>query len=236
MGRLEEILQQEYEIVSVFNKCQEKTLMRLRHKQQQKDLILRVLEDTNRVYERLVGVRCNNLPIVYEAVVSENRLLVLEEFIDGSTVHDILQSGRYTPKGAAKVGIAVCSALEVLHEYSVIHRDIKPQNVMVCTNGDIKLIDLDAGRLYDPGCAGDTCQMGTVTYAAPEQYGVAQSDPRTDIFSLGVMLNVMITGLHPSSQSVTGPMGRIITKCVQMDPQRRYQTATQLKKALGRRV
>ena len=93
-------------------------------------------------------------------------------------------------------------------------------------------MDLDAARIYKPMQAGDTAILGTVQYAAPEQFGVGQSDARTDIFAMGVLLNVLLTGVHPSSDMAKGKIKKIVEKCIQMEPSKRYQTAAQLKNAL----
>lgn len=74
--------------------------------------------------------------------------------------------------------------------------------------------------------------MGTVGYASPEQLGVAQSDARTDIYAVGVLLNVMITGKHPSEKLAKGKAGRIVRKCTNVNPNERYQTAEKLSNAL----
>ena len=78
----------------------------------------------------------------------------------------------------------------------------------------------------------DTVVMGTVGYASPEQLGVAQSDARTDIYAVGVLLNVMITGKHPSEKLAKGKAGRIVRKCTSVNPDERYQTAEKLANAL----
>lgn len=70
--------------------------------------------------------------------------------------------------------------------------------------------------------------MGTVGYASPEQLGLSQSDPRTDIYAVGVMLNVMLTGKHPSEQLARGRAGRIVRRCTRINPDERYQSAAAL--------
>ncbi len=232
MEWLDQVLQQEYQQIALLKKTETKTIVRLRHKTMQTDLICRRFSGKSDVYQLLLGVEHPNLPRVYEAVCENDTCIVLEEFVDGITVHEVLQSGFYSQDGAKVIGIALCDALSALHSLGIIHRDVKPENIMVENDGNVRLMDLDAARIYKPLQAVDTAVLGTVQYAAPEQFGVGQSDARTDIFSVGVLLNVLLTGVHPSAEITKGKMRKIVEKCTQMEPSKRYQTALHLKKAL----
>ena len=94
------------------------------------------------------------------------------------------------------------------------------------------MIDFDAARLHKPEHDNDTQVLGTTGFAAPEQYGLSQTDIRTDIYSLGVLINVMLTGKHPSKQLAEGRLGRIVERCTRVNPQRRYQSVLRLMQAL----
>ena len=94
------------------------------------------------------------------------------------------------------------------------------------------LIDFDASRIVKAEHDADTVILGTVGFAAPEQYGLSQSDERADIYSLGVLLNVMLTGKHPSKKLVSGKMGRIVRRCTMVNPKERYQNVHSLMRAL----
>ena len=151
----------------------------------------------------------------------------LEEYIDGITVAQVMETGKYHYRGAKKVLTGICHALTVLHDRGIIHRDVKPENVMIDKNGRVLLLDLNASR--KESLAGkDTVIMGTVGYAAPEQLGLSQSDARADIYAAGVLLNVMLTGKHPTERFAPGRAGRIIRKCTALNPDDRYQTALKL--------
>ena len=93
------------------------------------------------------------------------------------------------------------------------------------------MIDFNAARKISVANK-DTVIMGTVGYASPEQLGVAQSDARTDIYAVGVLLNVMITGKHPSEELARGRMGKIVRKCTSVNPDDRYESAKKLVEAL----
>ena len=119
----------------------------------------------------------------------------------------------------------LCQILKPLHEYDppIIHRDIKPSNLILDSQNHLFLIDFDASKNYNPDKSRDTVLMGTEDYAAPEQYGFLQSSERTDIFSVGVLANKMLTGVLPSESRPVGPFQSIISKCLSIDPQDRYQ-------------
>ena len=157
--------------------------------------------------------------------------IVLEEYIGGITVAQIMEVGKYRASGARKVLLGVCDALTVLHNRGIIHRDVKPENVLIEKSGRVVLIDLDASRV-ESSANKDTVILGTVGYASPEQLGLAQTDARTDIYAAGVLYNVMLTGRHPSVTITSGKAGRIVRKCTAVNPKDRYQTAAELWSAL----
>ena len=94
------------------------------------------------------------------------------------------------------------------------------------------MIDFDAARLHKPEHEADTQILGTTGFAAPEQYGLSQSDIRTDIYSLGILINVMLTGEHPSKCLAEGRLGRIVERCTRVNPQKRYKNVLRLMEAL----
>ncbi len=206
-----------YQLVTLLadkNDCQ---TIRLRHRQLGRDLILHRLPKPCRAYEILCGLRCSQLPAVYETFTLTDGMLVLEEYIDGLTVAQIAETGRYRRAGALHVMREVCAGLSVLHQNGVVHRDVKPENVMIGASGRVVLLDFNASRSLSQRSR-DTVVMGTVGFAPPEQLGIAQSDARTDIYAAGVMLNVLLTGKHPTEQLAPGRYGRIVRKCTAINP------------------
>ena len=105
--------------------------------------------------------------------------------------------------------------------------DVKPENVILRGDQAI-LIDFDASRVVKSEKKEDTQVLGTTGYAPPEQYGMAQTGPQSDIYALGVMMNVMLTGLHPSNKLAAGHLGRVIQRCTQISPGRRYKNVLRL--------
>lgn len=205
--------------------------LHLRHKQLGRDMVLHSFPESIRGYEVLCGYRHENLPLVYDVIDLDDGQIVLEEYIDGLTVAQVLETGLYRYKGAKKVISDLCEGLSFLHERGIVHRDIKPENVVIDKNGRVVLIDLNASRQLKPA-GKDTVVMGTVGYASPEQLGIAQSDQRTDIYSMGIMLNVMLTGKHPCEGIAKGRPGSIINKCTNIDPEQRYGSVKELQYAL----
>ena len=109
----------------------------------------------------------------------------------------------------------------------IVHRDVKAENVIL--RGDqAVLIDFDASRVFKDEISRDTQVLGTTGYAAPEQYGIAQTDQRADIYALGVLLNILLTGRHPSKELAGGRLGRVVQKCTRVNPQKRYKNVLHL--------
>ena len=132
--------------------------------------------------------------------------------------------------------VKLCDILIYLHGLKppVIHRDIKPQNIIVKANGEISLIDFDIARTYDDEAKTDTQFIGTRTYAPPEQYGFSQTDCRADIYSLGVLLCYMLTGDTDVKKAAISNkrLASIVRRCAAFSPEERYSDMTAVKKAL----
>ena len=203
----------------------------LRHNATGKRFVFRKFSGSTEVYEKLLKVTCPYLPQVYEAAMADGQAAVLEEYIQGDNLAWLLEEMPLTPKEARKILLQLCEGVWVLHSLGAVHRDIKPENVIL-RGDEAVLIDFDASRIHKPEVDNDTKVMGTTGYAAPEQYGIAQTDARADIYSLGVLLNVMLTREHPSRSLAGGRLGRIVEKCTMTNPKQRYQTVQQLMEAL----
>jgi serine/threonine protein kinase len=183
------------------------------------------------VYHKLLTISCPNLPQIMEVAEKDGTVLVLEEYIQGETVAQLLQGALFTPREVRQIIGQLCSGLWILHSMGAVHRDIKPENVILRETGAV-LIDFDASRIYKETQENDTKVLGTTGYAAPEQYGISQTDGRADIYSLGVLMNVMLTGKHPATVLADGRMGRVILRCTMMNPEKRFQTIRHLMDAL----
>lgn len=220
-----------YSLVSVLSDKNECNVLKLKNKEHNKYIVVRSFHKPISAYEELYTINCANLPLIYDVINLDDGQIVLEEFIEGVTIAEVMESGKYRYIGTRKVLRSICNALTVLHERGIVHRDIKPENVIIAKDGRVVLIDLNAARQIS-NASKDTVIMGTVGYASPEQLGVTQSDARTDIYALGVLLNVMITGKHPSEKLAKGKAGRIVRKCTNVNPDERYQSAEKLANTL----
>ena len=220
-----------YRLVSVLSDKNQCKVLRMRNKENNRNIVVRSFANTQIAYEALYGISFENLPLIYDVINLQDGQIVLEEFIEGVTISEVMESGKYRYSGVRKVIRSVCCALTVLHRRGIVHRDVKPENVVIGKDGRVVLIDFNAARKIS--IAGkDTVVMGTVGYASPEQLGLAQSDARTDIYAVGVLLNVMVTGKHPSEKLAKGKVGRIVRKCTNVNPDERYQSAEKLMKIL----
>ena len=203
----------------------------IRHRESGRRFILRRFTGNGEVYRKLLDCSCPYLPLIYEAAEQNGENIVIEEYIQGDTLDFLLKGALCSPAETRKIVRQLCQALWVLHSMDAVHRDIKPENVIL-RGADAVLIDFDAARLHKPEHESDTQILGTVGFAAPEQYGLSQSDARTDLYSLGVLMNVMLTGEHPSKKLAEGRMGRIIEHCTRVNPAKRYRDVLRLMEEL----
>lgn len=228
---LSEQLKLEFEEVRLLKESPRGSVRLIRHRASGKQFILRRFTGNGEVYRRLLDCSCRHLPLIYETAEREGKNLVIEEFVQGDTLDFLLADALFTPQETRKVVKQLCQGLWVLHSMAAVHRDVKPENVIL-RRTDAVLIDFDAARLHKPQAEADTQILGTTGFAAPEQYGLGQSDTRTDIYSLGVLMNVMLTGQHPSKKLAEGRLGRVIQRCTQVNPAKRYKNVLHLMEAL----
>jgi WD40 repeat protein len=158
----------------------------------------------------LAGLTHPNLPSIYEQFPENGRWYLVMDFIEGETLETALQRGGTSPGGShglplekvLEIAIQLCSMLDYLHtrQPPIIFRDLKPANIMLTASGHLYLIDFGIARHFKPGQARDTAALGSIGYAAPEQYGgKAQTTPQTDLYGLGATLYEILTGDDPSA-------------------------------------
>ena len=183
------------------------------------------------IYRMLTKISSIHLPKIFDIIEKENSCFVYEEYIQGMTLDEVLKQGNLSKEQAVKYISQLCSVLQAVHGYDIIHRDIQPKNVIISNDGVLKLIDFGNARTYDADKNRDTVLMGTAGYAAPEQFGTLQTDITTDIYALGVLLNKMLTGHFPNEELYDGSrmMKKIILKCTEIDRNRRYQSVSELR-------
>lgn len=176
------------------------------------------------------------LPKTIGSFENEAMSVAIREYVDGESLDRYARDNDLTEQDIVGLCVQLCDILAYLHhrDEPIIHRDIKPQNVIVRPDATIALIDFDIARIYHEDAETDTRFFGTQAYAPPEQYGFAQTDRRTDIYALGVLLRYLLTGSPRENRNVRvyRPLAKIISKCTAFDPSKRYSDIDQVKKAL----
>ena len=195
----------------------------------------------------LASLKHSNLPRVYDQFIEEGRWYLVMEFIEGETLETMLdrRGGRLPLEEALHLARELCAALSYLHtrQPPVIFRDLKPSNVMLTPDKQVYLIDFGIARHFKPGQVKDTIAFGSPGYAAPEQYGKAQTTPRADIYGLGALLHQLITGSDPSDVPFRfaplplfcpDALQDLIRRMVDLDEQKRPETMEQVGQEFGR--
>lgn len=205
-----------------------------------------------------------NIVAVYDWGKVNNTYYIAMEYVNGRTLADILkQSGTLTPMQVCDVMSEVASALISAHQNGVIHRDIKPGNILVSTTGQVKVADFGIARALGAGVEQGLTQtgavMGTATYFSPEQAQGASTDQRSDIYSLGVVMYEMLSGVPPFTgenavaiaykqvherampldqrlTSAPPEVAAIVAKCMEKSPDDRYSSAEEVRDELRRFV
>ena len=199
-----------------------------------------------RVWSVLPECDCARLPHVETTYELPDRFVVVYDYMPGESLESLVQAkGKLDEITAVELAAQICEAAETLHAAGVIHRDITPANVIVAADG-AHLIDLGIARTRSAQATRDTTSLGTWGYASPEQYGFAQTDARSDVYSIGRLLGFMLCGIHPGEaeydeafaqvECLSASTRAVIEKACAFEPSARYQSAADLARALGRPI
>ena|GEM_PF-6799321 len=189
-----------------------------------------IYSDKRDIYKTLLKIRHKSIPHIY-AVEFEDSTVVIEEYIVGQTLSELMQEGQwFTKRQIDAIANQIVSALLELHKAQIIHRDIKPDNIIVDKSGHAWLIDYEIARFYRSEIRKDTETLGTVGYAPPEQFGMMPTDYKTDIYAFGATLIQLL-----EYSKIKGSLYRVAEKCKRLDPMQRYESMDKLKSALDRR-
>ncbi len=197
-----------------------------------------------------------NVAVVYEAGEADGTAFIAMQYVEGETLREKLRHGPLTVQEAVRIAGEVADALDDAHKHGIVHRDIKPGNIMIDSHGHAKVLDFGIAKVMeldaltsDSTAVAETTAgkfVGTLQYVSPEQAGGGGIDGRSDIFSLGVVLYEMLTGMNPfaapnfletvrrirevTPPPISGPpeLQRIVSKCLEKDRERRYQSARDL--------
>ncbi len=212
--------------------------------------LLEVTEGFQREALLLAQLTHPNLPHIYEQFSEGNHWYLVMDFIEGQTLEAHLAEapGRRLPtQEVLKLGIQLATVLGYLHtrQPSIIFRDLKPSNIMLTPDGRLYLIDFGIARFFKPGQTKDTAPFGSAGYAAPEQYGTAQTTPQADIYSLGATLHQALSGTDPSQNpfvfaslglAVPARLESLLLQMVETDKTRRPTSMQVVKEELQRLV
>ncbi|MDO5381340.1 MAG: protein kinase [Eubacteriales bacterium] len=194
--------------------------------------VKKVLTNFNEdIYKRLMEYNFPGIPKIELCIRDDDKLILIEEYIHGETLEKRLSRRLFTENETVSLILSLCNILMKLHFLTppIIHRDIKPTNIIISSDNIVRLIDYNAARHTNKNSNKDTMFMGTEAFAAPEQFGFGQSDARTDIYALGVLANYCLTGKSSKDYLYNdGPMSDIIKKCTKLNPEERYSNVNEL--------
>ena len=194
-----------------------------------------------RAWQTLATINSPLLPQVRDLYQLPDQFVAITTYVEGITLSELVSStGPLASTEAMNYMIDLCEAASLLHAYGIVHRDITPGNAVV-SQGHARLIDLGNAREHAEGVPRDTTHLGTWGFAAPEQFGFAQTDARSDVYSLGGMLGYLLTGVQPGDESfeaalvqpsISPELRAVVAKARAFEPSARFQSAAELTSAL----
>lgn len=228
MTRLE-MRMMEYEEMKLLKQSEKNRVRLVREKGKEQVFVQKTLQGRHAIYSILQDCPHPYLPKLYEVSLSDEATTIVEEYIEGQ----LLGSAELSEKQLRNAIGELCTVLEFVHEKGIVHRDVKPSNIIFAKDGHIRLIDFDAARMHKDDLEQDTRLLGTRGYAPPEQYGFAQTDARADIYSLGVTIEQLL-----GEKAYQPRYRKMIGRCTNLNPDKRYQSVGQVKRALfpGKRI
>ncbi len=208
--------------------------------------MIEATDSYNREVAYLSQLHHTNIPYFYDYFTDPGNWYVVMDYIDGETLEDKLQKARqgcFSMQKVLDIGLVLCDVLAYLHAQHppIIFRDVKPGNIMLTKTGRIYLIDFGIARHYTDGQKRDTTPLGSPGYAAPEQYGKAQTTAQTDIYGLGATLQTLLTGKEPMEfltgsatldRSIPEKMQTLLKKMLERDASQRPQSMDEVKQSL----
>ena len=198
-------------------------------------------EDAKAEHEILSRLCDGRIPKALALFEEEGVSYLVREYMEGQTLKEYVKAhGAVPEKELIGIALDICGILSYLHGQTppVIHRDIKPENIIIAPDGAIKLVDFGIARTHRADATSDTVAIGTRPYMAPEQFGGAQTDRRSDLYALGVVMIYLATLRHDRTNIAQRfPYARlsgVVARLTRADPENRFQNAEELRRALLR--
>ena len=181
------------------------------------------------LYQTLQKIKSPYLPKIFVVQENDNHLILIEEYIEGNTLDQQILS----KEDVRNIMHQLCECLNSLHKLDppIVHRDIKPENI-IYHNNKVTLLDFGIARFLDSKKNKDTLILGSVGYAAPEQFGFQQSNPQTDIYALGKLMNYLLNGSLEHQDNIPLDLKHIIIKATQLDYKNRYNSVNEMDLAI----
>ena len=176
-----------------------------------------------------------NLMQVREIFRQNERTIAVCGFIEGQPLDELLSSGKTFPTAELRRIVSqLCNAVEQLHRYGIIHRDITPKNIILDENLHLTLIDFDISRKFSGNREQDTTLYGTEGFAPPEQYGFRETGFTADIYALGVIMKLLLNSCPDCPPAQEVQLRKITAKCTRFVPDKRYRSAGAVRRAVSR--
>lgn len=196
-----------------------------------------ILPEEKAVYDRLLNIRNDNIANVIGYTEIGKMTYAVREYVCGESIEEyVIYNGKIPDETIRLLVKGICSGLSAIHAAGIVHRDITADNVMIDEEGRAKIIDFGISRLRSKDKSKDSQILGTVGYAAPEQFGFRQTTEKADIYALGVLINYMAEGALPNEKLTDGVFRRVVLKCTQMDETRRYSSIDSVARAIDRKT
>lgn len=220
----------EYELIEKIKSNDHVCIERVRRVSDGTLWIRRVYADDRReVFRALASIKDKHVPYI-EEMTFDSDTTIIEERVDGVQLRERLLRKNFSRKQVLSISKQLFSVLKLLHDQSIIHRDIKPENILISPDDNIHLIDFGIARIYRPDSTQDTSLFGTAGYAAPEQYGFSQTDPRSDVYSSGIVVRELCKAAGIDENDA---LHRLAIKCSSFDPNNRCNSAEEALRELS---
>lgn len=229
----------DYEVIEMISDSDKSAVCLASCSEYDEPVIVKVIKHGDaKIVERISGIDSEHIPHILRWEQDGDEITVFEDYIDGKNIDEYVRETGADATAVKKLILQAGEALQYLHsmEPPIIHRDLKSSNILVSPEGVVKIIDFDASREYKDDSVHDTRTLGTQEYAPPEQFGYSQTDARSDIYSLGVVLRELLSIISDTSDRVEDHMSlhlrAVVNRATMFDPEDRFSDIGEMMDAL----